>query len=234
VQEKNGTTVKPKTPLRDAWMAAKTNLGPAIVLQLLAVAILVGYYNSPTFKARLEILGQLKTEWGLNFSFISTALTGGLLPFVFLRMQKSTQARAPYRHLPFFLLLWGLKGIEVDFLYRFQAFLFGTGTHWTVLVPKILFDQLIYLTVWGMPTIVLAFAWKESGFRISEVVKLFNRRFFVDKVFPLIIPNWFVWIPAVAIIYSLPLPLQLPIQNLVLCMWVLILTLLAPSVSTGK
>jgi hypothetical protein len=32
---------------------------------------------------------------------------------------------------------------------------------------------------------------------------------------------WVVWIPATSIIYSLPLPLQIPLFNLVLCFYVL-------------
>jgi hypothetical protein len=36
-----------------------------------------------------------------------------------------------------------------------------------------------------------------------------------------------VWLPAVAIIYTLPTPLQLPLQNVVLCFFTLLLAHLA-------
>jgi hypothetical protein len=42
-------------------------------------------------------------------------------------------------------------------------------------------------------------------------------------VLPTLIANFGVWVPAVAIIYALPTPLQLPLQNLVLCFFTLLL-----------
>jgi hypothetical protein len=36
--------------------------------------------------------------------------------------------------------------------------------------------------------------------------------------------QWMVWIPAVSIIYCLPSALQIPLFNLVVCFWVLLLT----------
>jgi hypothetical protein len=39
--------------------------------------------------------------------------------------------------------------------------------------------------------------------------------------------TWAVWIPAVAIIYCLPPPLQIPLFNLVLCFWVLVLSFIS-------
>jgi hypothetical protein len=37
-----------------------------------------------------------------------------------------------------------------------------------------------------------------------------------------LIANMAVWVPAVAVIYALPTPLQLPMQNMVLCFYTLI------------
>jgi hypothetical protein len=42
------------------------------------------------------------------------------------------------------------------------------------------------------------------------------------RVLPLLIGNIGVWVPAVAIIYLLPTPLQLPLQNIVLCFYTLV------------
>jgi hypothetical protein len=39
--------------------------------------------------------------------------------------------------------------------------------------------------------------------------------------------TWAVWIPAVTIIYCLPAPLQIPLFNLVLCFWVLVLSFIS-------
>jgi hypothetical protein len=42
-------------------------------------------------------------------------------------------------------------------------------------------------------------------------------------VLPILIANWGIWTPAVAIIYLLPTALQLPMQNIVLCFFTLLL-----------
>jgi hypothetical protein len=43
----------------------------------------------------------------------------------------------------------------------------------------------------------------------------------------IIISIWAVWIPTVSIVYSLPLALQFPLFNIVLCFWSLMLTTLS-------
>src|SRR4029453_12127273 len=45
-----------------------------------------------------------------------------------------------------------------------------------------------------------------------------------DKILPTLLATWAVWIPLMAIIYSLPLALQFPLFGLALTFWVLLLT----------
>jgi hypothetical protein len=35
---------------------------------------------------------------------------------------------------------------------------------------------------------------------------------------------WFLWIPVVCCVYALPLPLQMPLFNIVLCFWSMLFT----------
>jgi hypothetical protein len=39
------------------------------------------------------------------------------------------------------------------------------------------------------------------------------------------VSGWTVWIPVVTIVYCLPQPLQLPVQNMVLSFWILVLSM---------
>jgi hypothetical protein len=48
------------------------------------------------------------------------------------------------------------------------------------------------------------------------------------KVLPVLISNLGVWVPTVCIIYALPTALQLPLQNLVLCFFTLLLAHVMP------
>jgi hypothetical protein len=214
------------TPLKAALKAARVNLLPGLLLQGFALGLVLVYYFHAPSRPAFEILSALKTKYGYGYSMVSTALFGGFLPFLFLRAQKKTRSLAAFRHIPFLLLFWAAKGVEVDVLYRLQAFLFGTDVRWSVVLPKICVDQFVYMTIWGGPTMVLGLFWKDHDYSFKALKGVLNRRCYPDNIFPVIVSNWGVWIPAVAFIYCLPLPLQLPIENIVLCFWVMILTLL--------
>ena len=54
-----------------------------------------------------------------------------------------------------------------------------------------------------------------------------ERNAFLAPVPVTLMSTWAVWIPAVTIIYCLPAPLQIPLFNLVLCFWVLVLSFIS-------
>ena len=212
-------------PLKEAAKAARVNLVPGLILQLFALGLVLLYYFYAPSRAVFEVIAGLKTKYGYGYSMVSTALFGGLFPFLFLRIQKNTRMHAALHHLPFLLIFWAAKGVEVDVLYRLQAYFFGTDIRWSVVLPKIFVDQFVYMTIWGGPTMVIFLFWKDREYSFAKVKAILNKRCYPDRIFPVIVSNWAVWVPAVAIVYCLPLPLQLPIENIVLCFWVLILTL---------
>src|SRR5260370_33640685 len=59
---------------------------------------------------------------------------------------------------------------------------------------------------------------------MRPVCDLFTWRHYRDKIIPTLLATWAVWIPLMAIIYSLPLALQFPLFGLALSFWVLLLT----------
>jgi len=59
---------------------------------------------------------------------------------------------------------------------------------------------------------------------MRPVCDLFRWRHYRDKIIPTLLATWAVWIPLMAIIYSLPLALQFPLFGLALSFWVLLLT----------
>lgn len=213
-------------PLRSGWDAARTNALPGTIILLVALAVLIGYHRWPAFHDMLEVISDWKLRYGFLFSAVSTAVFGGLLPVIFRMIPAETRSDPQWRYLPFFLGFWALKGIEVDALYRLQAWMFGdTSSPWVVLV-KVIFDQGIYVPLWAVPIMVLAYLWKASGFRIGATRRKLGRHWYSRRCLPLLIANWGVWIPAVAVIYNLPLALQLPLQNLVLCLFVLLVMIM--------
>lgn len=214
--------------IKDSIFAAlKKNILPGLVLQLFAAAILLIYFFIPASKPAFNWFGLLKQEYGFVYSFIATAIFGGLIPFLYLWLSNSL---APNRNLLgllfFYVVFWGLKGMEVDFFYRLQADWFGTGNDIKTIAAKMAVDQFLYSALWAAPGITIVYLWMESRWDITETKKALTREFFCVKIPTVVLSNWLVWIPAVCVVYAMPDELQIPLFNLVLCFWVLLLAVL--------
>lgn len=217
----------PIAPWRAGVVAARANAVPGVVLSIFAVGLLLSYWYVPPVTAALEALADLKVAWGWPFVVVSTAVFGGVIPWLVQRVRPSVRALTPWSHLWFLATFWGLKGLEVDLLYRLQALWFGHGTDAATLAIKTVVDQGIYCPIWAVPSTVLAYALRDAGFSLARTLRPLRehglRGWYARTVLPVLISNAGVWVPAVLVIYCLPLALQLPVQNLVLCFWSLIL-----------
>jgi hypothetical protein len=211
------------SPLRQGLAAARANLLPGLILQAVALAVLLAYYFWPAARAGLEEVAALKERYGYGFSMVSTAIAGGLLPILFQQAFRTPDARQNLKALPFFILFWGWKGAEVDLLYRTHATLFGDDAALLTILYKSLVDQFVYVPFWAVPTMVLGYLWRESGYSFRELRRRLGSQWYRRRGLPVLLSNWGVWIPVVAIIYALPAALQVPLQNLALCLWVLML-----------
>ena len=189
----------------------------------LVVALSPGITSSAIHQA-LEQLGEWKQQAGFVFAATSTGLFGGLIPSLIHKVTGKSDSGAAF--VLSNSLFWALKGIEIELLYRFQAWLFGDRTDWTVVAAKTAFDQIVYVTTIGLVNVVLFYLWRDCRYDFDEFRHRLGRNWYVQRVLPVLISNWLIWIPAVILIYCFPLALQLPVQNLILCFWVLILTIL--------
>ena len=207
--------------------ALKKNLLPGLVLQLFAAALLLLYFFVPASKPVFSWFGLLKQEYGFSYSFIATAFFGGVIPFLYLWLSKSLAPdRNAFGLLVFYIVFWGLKGMEVDFFYRLQTDWFGTGSEIKTIATKMAVDQFLYSALWAAPGITIVYLWMESGWSITQAKKAMDKDFFCVKIPTVILSNWLVWIPAVCVVYAMPEELQIPLFNLVLCFWVLLLAVL--------
>ncbi len=213
-------------PWSQALAAARANLIPGLVLQSFALAIVFGYYFLPPFQAFLNQIADFKTAWGWWYSLVATALFGGLIPFLYLRLHPATRASTPPAYLLFYLVFWGYKGLEVDALYRLQALVFGSHPDISTIAAKVAVDQFIYNPFWTAPTALVVFLWKDEGFRLNRLQNRNWIAFFRRTLPAALLGTWAVWMPTVAIIYALPSALQVPLFNIVLCFWVLMFTTL--------
>lgn len=234
--EPTGASERVPPPWKAGVEAARANALPGAVLSVFAVGLLLSYWYVPAVAAVLERLGQIKSDGGWLFVAVSTALFGGLIPGLVQRARPTMRHTMPWSHLGYIMLFWAVKGIEVDLLYRVQAMWFGQGADLATVVKKIAFDMGFYCPVWAVPSTVAAYAFKDAGFswsRLRREEKVGSVAWYKRRVIPVAISNWAVWVPAVSVIYCLPLALQLPMQNLVLCFWSLLLVLQVKKLEAG-
>lgn len=226
------TTHRPtvEAPWRAGLRGARANLGPGIALQALAFALVVAYYRQPATHAAVNALAALHERAGLGFSIISTGLFGGLIPFLYLRGRSATRHRFSWAGGAALTAFWAYKGIEVDLWYRLLAHLVGAGASVGTVATKMFLDQFIYCPILAVPVTVLVYAWVETRFSVSPILAdLRAGGWYRRQVLPVLISNLGVWVPAVCFIYALPTPLQLPLQNLVLCFFTLLLAHVMPA-----
>ena len=92
-----------------------------------------------------------------------------------------------------------------------------------VVIAKILVDQLGYNPFFAAPAEVLIYEWKNEGFSWRSARRSLTWAHYQDKIVPTLLATWVVWGPLMAIIYSLPYPLQFPLFSIALSFWVLLL-----------
>ena len=217
--------------LRLAGAAAKANLLPGLLLQCLLLTFFSLYVAHEGTKHFLGEIARVKQEAGYGFSFLSYAVAGGVLPellrVVFFQSGKPTRKNL-------WLLLtaapfWGALGMLVDLLYRLQAVWFGTGHDWLTLLCKVFVDQFLFAPFLSAPLIVGWFLLRDEGFRPSAFGKIFRADFVFEKVFPVAVAGWCVWIPGVLLVYFMPPLLQIPVAVFIQVFWVLLFTTLEES-----
>ncbi len=208
---------------KTGWLAAKQNQVPAVVMWLFGVAIVSGYFLVPAIHDGLNSAGEFKAYFGWKFSLVSTAIFGGLIPAFIARLINGRRQSAANGLLISNTLLWAYKGVEIDLFYEAQAWLFGTTPDFQTIAIKTICDQFVMVPAFGIVNVVLFYIWRDCGYSLRKFPAALGKHWYRRKVLPVMIANWVIWIPAVAMIYSLPVALQLPVQNLILCFWVLIL-----------
>jgi len=217
---------KTRTPLILGWEAARANALPALIIQALMLALLTGYYTSNAASSALWRVAEWKRTHGLLFVVAASVIAGALIPelFLILFFQRGRPTPKNLRNLLFTIPVWGFDGMLVDLLYRSEAAWLGDVVTLPVVAAKICIDQFGYNPLFAAPFGVLTYEWKNSGISMEPVRDLFTWKHYREKILPTLLATWAVWIPLMAIIYSLPLALQFPLFGLALSFWVLLLT----------
>src|SRR4051812_48541847 len=95
-----------EAPWRAGWRSAKALSRPGFVLQVIALGLVLSYYNLPGTRDGFEVVARWRTHGGYLFSALASAGCGGLLPFLYLRFTSQDRAAYPWPHVIFFALFW--------------------------------------------------------------------------------------------------------------------------------
>lgn len=213
-----------RNALRVAAQGARANLLPGLLLQALMLVFLALYLMHEGTREVLGRIADLKQEAGFAFAFFSYVLSAALLPEI-LRVAFFQEGKANRRNLWNFLTaapFWGLMGVLVDILYRCQIVWFGAGQDWQTILSKVAVDQFLFSPFISNTLTVGYFTWRDEGFRRGAARGIFCRGFFLDRVFPVQVAAWCIWIPAVSLVYFMPSELQIPVASLIQAFWVLV------------
>ncbi|MGV3663201.1 MAG: hypothetical protein ACO1TE_23720 [Prosthecobacter sp.] len=206
--------------------AFRRNRVPCLLLNLLALILVVSYYQVPALKETWQAVGEFKTRWSFVFSCVSTMFAAAVFPFFIQQAMGTLAQEGKWRHLALSMLFWGYRGMEIDLFYHLQNHLFGDQQDAATLVKKVLVDQFLASPLWFVPTYVVALRWIEMGGSWTRTKASLNREFWTRTCPTVLITNWLVWIPALAFVYSLPAPLQFPLFTIVMCFFILVATMM--------
>ncbi len=212
--------------LKRCTEGVKVNFLPGLVLQAIACVVVGVYYLLPEARGAYDWIAEVKQEYSYWYSAITTGVFGGLVPFLYLASVGKVERSDFWVVGAFFLGAWSWKGIEIDFLYRMQALMFGSDNQTMTVVKKVMFDQFVFCPIWSAPVTALLYRWKDCGFSWRRFKRELDRDFFLLEVLGVLVAIWVVWIPGTAFIYSMPSPLQLPLFQLVLCFFVLLVSVI--------
>lgn len=205
----------------------RQNRLPCVLLNVLVASLVASYYLYPPMAGMWRAVGEFKTRWSFLFSCCSTIFSAVLLPFLVQGAVGTLPSNGRGQRFLLLAIFWGYRGMEIDLLYRLQGWLFGDGHDFRTLATKVAVDQFIYSAFWSVPTYVVAQRWIDLQGSWSRTRATLDRSFWTHTVPSVLFTNWLIWIPTVALVYSLPGPLQFPLFSVVMCFFVLVVTLLA-------
>jgi hypothetical protein len=215
--------------------AMKANLVPGLIIWTIGLAIVLSYYFYPPVNRAFNVFGDFLQRpagfcnMGIWFAIVATPIFAVLLPYLLQFLSSDPAGRQRAKALPFLLLFWAYRGTEIQILYTLQGKAWANLPRAAEIAISSFIDQFIFVPFWAVWTMVLAYFWKDHGYSLQRTREAMGGGFcqwYREKVWPIVVTNWFIWIPAVTLIYALPVPLRLPLMQLILCLFVLIITII--------
>lgn len=217
-----------KRGLRQFWNALKDNWIPAVGIWVMGALIVYGFYQGGIVRTVTDEIMRLRGRFGLIYPISSMVVFGALLPSLTQIALRPADRRMALRRLPWLIPFWAYKGVEVEIFYSLQAVVWGDSPSFFTVAAKVATDQFIYNPILGAISLILYLRWVAR--RIGEIpaeTKILTKGWYQQLVVPLLVATWALWIPAVTFVYMMPTALQLPMANLILWLWSMMLVFMA-------
>lgn len=209
--------------------AAKENRVSAVISFLVGVALIALYeLGGPDVRRVFEALERAQAHGGVPASMFSTGLFGGVLPTA-LQAALGTLRTPRAAHAAYNTALWVLLGAAVNELYAFQARLFGDGGDFRTVACKVFVDQFIWNPFMCVPFLLATLRWQDRGFATKDCRAMWQPRSVLATYCSMMIATWVTWIPGTSVVYMFPPALQMPMFNIILFMFAILLALLTSS-----
>ena len=171
--------------------------------------------------AAADILS-LRGRFGLWFPIVSTMIFGAVLPSVSQALISRKDRVFALRRLPWLMPLWAYRGLEVELFYRLQANIWGTEPGFITVAGKVMTDMFIYNPIMCPEMLLVRWISRRVG-ELPQNTRIAPPHWYKNIIVPMLVATWALWIPAVTLVYMLPEPLQLPLANLILWLWSMML-----------
>ena len=208
-------------PWQIGLQSARANAIPGLVLQAAALIAVVAYYRSPSFHLVLEQVSDWQIRYGVGFSVAMRMVTNGLIPSLFCAWVPGLRLRRPWLSLVFLVIWWGFMGALTHWFYATQAWLWGAQASVSTVLFKTATDMLVYSPFLASPINAVAHLWQDQNFSWHATRLQLGPGWYRRVVLPNQVPGWAFWAPSVMILYSLPVPLQMPMAAMLGCFWAL-------------
>jgi hypothetical protein len=194
-------------------------------------AVVAIFYFWPAGKEFLSRYAAWQDAGGILRTGLIAGFAGGILSelSVIYICDGGRWSGAHVENMVFRFVVFFLGGMVVSKFYECQAYWFGDGLSWRILLPKILVDQFIFSVIWSTTYQTLTFRWQALRYSGSRLWNELDRSFVVERMLPVLVTNWMFWIPGVTLVYSMPLILQMPLNIFATAIWSLLLAGLAKS-----
>ncbi|NBR63181.1 MAG: hypothetical protein EBS49_00345 [Verrucomicrobia bacterium] len=206
---------------RPGLLAVRNYYRVFLFFQAIAIGLYFAYYHLPCIRNAVDIFAAWKASGGLLLSALLTAVAGTVLPESVRTIvgPDRSWSRDRFRKLGWNFLFFAFNGLLVDLFYVLQAFLFGVGNSWSVVLPKMALDFFGFIPWVALPMSVSYFLWLELGWSPLRIGRAWNWPLYRDRVVPLLIPDFVYWGPILIFLYGLPLTLQVPFFLLAFSGW---------------